>query len=318
MALILEVGGARGVTARLRLERLPITIGRALTNDLILDDAWVDATHARIVMDDAGAVRIEDAGSLNGIMCRGVRIDGSLALAAGMDLELGRTTLHIRDAAESVAPALRLTGRTTAIGSNAELIRRWAPIVAVYAVIGVNTWLGDTGRSGVSTAGSMMLGSMLLMMPWTFVWALSTRGPERQMRFSRHLSALCSVVLVLILGNVVTEWLTFLSPREWATALFGLLVMGALGWIVAAHLAVATIGTRQKRLKTGIVVAATIFVIGLAASQLDTEEFSDVAKFPSELKPVPVRLVPTVSVQEFITEIADAKTKADEALSKEP
>ena len=58
MALILEIRDARGVPTWHRLDALPLTIGRGLSNDIILDDPYLDANHARIALDEAGGVAI--------------------------------------------------------------------------------------------------------------------------------------------------------------------------------------------------------------------------------------------------------------------
>ena len=57
MALIVEVlrhGRGGEVRERLRLTDVPVTIGRALDNALVLDDPHVDAHHARLVRDADG------------------------------------------------------------------------------------------------------------------------------------------------------------------------------------------------------------------------------------------------------------------------
>jgi pSer/pThr/pTyr-binding forkhead associated (FHA) protein len=76
---------------------LPILIGRARHNDIILDDPTVSATHARIYFDDwAGDVCIFDLDSLNGML-----IDGNPSrkniLNDGVTIQLGQVSLKFRD-----------------------------------------------------------------------------------------------------------------------------------------------------------------------------------------------------------------------------
>ncbi len=106
MALILEVLDARGVRTRHRLETLPLTIGRGLSSDVILDDPYVDASHARISLDASGALTIEDLGSVNGLVANEARLREPVALRAGAELRVGRTTLRVRDSNEPLPPAL--------------------------------------------------------------------------------------------------------------------------------------------------------------------------------------------------------------------
>jgi pSer/pThr/pTyr-binding forkhead associated (FHA) protein len=77
VALIIEVLDAeeRTVRARVRAGALPFTIGRAWDNDLILEDLYVDARHARIHRAVDGTMLVEALGSLNGLAV--IRGDGS-------------------------------------------------------------------------------------------------------------------------------------------------------------------------------------------------------------------------------------------------
>ena len=66
--IILEVLDRRGrPLQRLRVETLPLTIGRDLGNDVQLDDPYVCPQHARIVRDPDGRLVVEDLSSVNGL-----------------------------------------------------------------------------------------------------------------------------------------------------------------------------------------------------------------------------------------------------------
>src|SRR6185369_14452590 len=95
-----------GAPVRHRITALPLTVGRALTNDIILDDPYIDAEHARIVLGDDGVLRIDDLGSVNGLRTNGSKVDRVVTVHAGDEVRIGRTTLRFRDVNELVAPAL--------------------------------------------------------------------------------------------------------------------------------------------------------------------------------------------------------------------
>src|SRR5690606_16796872 len=95
------------VRARVRLDGRHINVGRGYDNDLILDDAYVDARHARIHVDANGTVEIEDLGSINGlVLAGGAGRVPRVAASPGTEVRLGRTILRFRDPAEPVPPAL--------------------------------------------------------------------------------------------------------------------------------------------------------------------------------------------------------------------
>src|SRR5687768_15862258 len=104
--MILEVLHPSGARTWHRLEDLPLTLGRGLTNDLILDDPYVDARHARIALDESGAPLIEDLGSVNGLVANDARLQGRVPVQPGAEIRVGHTMLRFRDPDEPVSAAL--------------------------------------------------------------------------------------------------------------------------------------------------------------------------------------------------------------------
>ena len=64
--IFLEELEGEDVHARHRLERFPVTVGRGYTNDVILDDPKVSASHLRIERTEDGRLVLRDVGSHNG------------------------------------------------------------------------------------------------------------------------------------------------------------------------------------------------------------------------------------------------------------
>jgi pSer/pThr/pTyr-binding forkhead associated (FHA) protein len=57
------------------ISKSEITIGRAQTNDIVLQDSKVSRAHARFEFNDKGEVEVHDLGSTNGVRVNGVRIE---------------------------------------------------------------------------------------------------------------------------------------------------------------------------------------------------------------------------------------------------
>ena len=70
-----------------------ITIGRAPTNGIPLDDTYVSTVHARIFKTN-GQYFIEDLASRNGTLLNGQTMHATTVLAAGDHLTFGATTLE--------------------------------------------------------------------------------------------------------------------------------------------------------------------------------------------------------------------------------
>ena len=71
----------------------PLRAGRSEDNDLVLDDDYASAHHARFEARHDG-VYVEDSGSTNGTYVNGTRLDGQRRLAAGDVVRIGSTDLR--------------------------------------------------------------------------------------------------------------------------------------------------------------------------------------------------------------------------------
>jgi pSer/pThr/pTyr-binding forkhead associated (FHA) protein len=96
------------------LARLEVVAGRAVGMSVLLDDELligrhadgagrladddeISRSHARISLDRSGFCAIEDLGSTNGTFVNGLRIAGPQTLSVGDTIEVGGTTLVVRE-----------------------------------------------------------------------------------------------------------------------------------------------------------------------------------------------------------------------------
>ena len=96
------------------MARFEVVAGRAIGMSILLDDELligrhadgagrladdeeISRSHARISLDRSGFCAIEDLGSTNGTFVNGLRISGPQTLSVGDTIELGGTTLVVRE-----------------------------------------------------------------------------------------------------------------------------------------------------------------------------------------------------------------------------
>lgn len=95
MPLLTVSGGAmRGLTFRVGQEAQ--VIGRAPTADIVLADPHLSRRHATVRSTPEG-VLLTDLGSTNGTWLNDTRVTGSVAIADGDVVRLGRTDLRLYD-----------------------------------------------------------------------------------------------------------------------------------------------------------------------------------------------------------------------------
>ena len=99
------VGGNRSVGRIFRLRDGEMTIGRSVSCDIVLEEEGVSRHHATVRVDQNGdVVRVEDAGSANGLIHAGARVPAQ-TLRDGDRLEIGDAgvaLLHMDDIDETV------------------------------------------------------------------------------------------------------------------------------------------------------------------------------------------------------------------------
>ena len=317
MALILERLEGRRADAAGRLpldqERLPLTIGRALDNDLVLDDPHVDAHHARIVADADGTVVIEDLSSVNGTSFLGGGREPRIALTAGASLKLGRTTLRVRDRAEAMAPAVPLAFLAPT-GSWMDDIRWQLALVAVVlADTAYGSWVATTSRSGMTETLGLVVAIAVVLAIWAAAWALVGRLVVRRAAFLTHLAIVCASIVVISVAELGSSWGVFLFPTTARvfTSIAGLVSIVVTCALLAAHLAVSTTLSPRKRWTGALSVVGGIALLVGAFALVKDNPFTDIPEFRYEIKRAPAAVIPAGDIGDFRAAVAAIREKVD-------
>ena len=72
----------------------PVVVGRSPSSDIVIDEPYVSATHARFTIQGPALV-LEDLGSTNGTMVNGHTIDQPVTLRDGDEVQVGDTVMRV-------------------------------------------------------------------------------------------------------------------------------------------------------------------------------------------------------------------------------
>ncbi|HEY2378798.1 MAG TPA: FHA domain-containing protein [Gemmatimonadaceae bacterium] len=325
MALILEVTHADGARTRHRVNGETLTIGRGLANDVVLDDPYVDANHARVTLDDDGGALVEDLGSVNGLLAGTQRLVGPAVVGPGDVLRLGRTIIRFRDPNEAVSPALVdghvasavTTEQRAGLRFPTTIRARLSIVLLTLIAVAVGAWLDDASRSVASKIVSTTLGVGGLLALWSGLWSVASRIIVQQFRFAGHLAVASAVALGAMTWSVIDSWLIFVFPDAGVVSALSYVIAAALiATLVAGHMSLASMLPRRRQWRVGVVAAATVMGIGVLSALTKDDSFSDVPKYPSMLKPIAANLVPTKSIDQFEASTRKIKDEVDQLAKK--
>lgn len=272
------------VTERLRIEQLPMCVGRAYDNDLILDDPYVSPQHVRIRMGENHRLIFEDLDSLNGIVVHGNRTSAT-ELAPGGTVRLGQTRLRYRDAQFEVAETL--VDRSV-VGTLKLLKARTVFVLAILlaaVLAGLESFFGSVEPID---AGRIVYNVMLpfgTLIVWAGFWALASKLIVHRAYFTVHLSIACLALAAGSLGDTVLNYGGFILDMDAAAAILNPVFLFLLATATLyAHSRFCTLG---RPLWIGLTAAfLSLGAVGLLLLQqnVDKPDFSRSPRYATTLK----------------------------------
>ncbi|QCB45613.1 FHA domain-containing protein [Hydrogenophaga sp. PAMC20947] len=222
------------VLARIRTEGDRFTLGRALDNDLVLDDPHAAPHHAELVFHGPQTASLSDLGTLNGIALQRGKKVSDIYVERDQTLRVGSSWIRVRSSAWPLAPELPMEKR---------LVWVWA-LLALIAVLVHSSWkLWLTDLQTESPPYLYVLAGIAGFIGlWSAAYALYGRLVNGADRFFNHLLIACSGYLGVAVLEDLLSTLGFSSgwvwPAQWQPYLVGL----CLAFIVRAHLRTADPG----------------------------------------------------------------------------
>jgi hypothetical protein len=285
----IEVLGRQGEVAHRHAARaLPIRIGRAYDNDLILEDPYAAPHHAVVERTPAGELELVDAGSRNGLFRAGAkhrlareRVDPAARYRAG------KTEFRVRSGAHPVAEER--------IDRPAGALREpLAAALAVLALVGIlffEAWSGTDERTELAKLAVTPVLAMLALFIWAGAWGLAGRLLTGHHRFAAHLMT-AALVLIGIFAADGLDYVAYAFSAPEAAGLAAIAAVGALlAWGLWRHLALALRNPGRSAAIAAVTVAATCLGVFGLFIDLQRDDGAVHMAYLKAVKPPAVRLV---------------------------
>ena len=299
---LLEATDRHGsVQARLPVTHWPVTVGRDLHADLVLDDIHIAGQHLRLAPAAPGHVAVQVLDTGNGVTLghkhhgRGEVFDWPV----GQPLVLGRVHLRLRLAdtpvpAEQPLPRLQWRAATGPLGS----------VALVLLLMLVQVWLkiGET-RNIPQELPVVLSGALGVLVVWSGLWALATKIFSGQARFWRHVRIASLAFVAAELMEFMAQVLAFSFSWENVGRFSYLLLVLAAAVGIYRHLVVAAPQSRRG-LAMGMALVVLLGLPTMLGTQwLKNKRLSN-QLYMAQMFPPGWRLAAPVPVDQFLQEAA--------------
>lgn len=308
--MILEIQ-TRGLNQYHRLEQFPVTIGRALDNDVILSDNSVSPYHLRLEQDAEGQVFAHNLSSENGTRLNKHQLGVQpVQVPIPSQLLLGNRKLRLA----STEMPVETTHVSRCGGLFAPFCKPlWAALLLLLTV--VSLLLNDYLNVAVAKEPLYYISGILPTLVWMLFATLVISGITRlfthRWEFAPALSVVSLFNLVPMVLEEISGWLSYFLTSD---APFTWLMTGVSGFVLIPALLYAYLHwvLSQKRLPAlGIALVLSALPLGLRAiSVLDqvtlANEFSSEPYYHQELSSLNIHANPPLPLETYLQRAADA------------
>jgi hypothetical protein len=285
----------------------PVTIGRAIDCDVVLDDPNAAPHHATVTEVD-GTLRLVVDETLNGVSVgrRRYAAQQTAELAAGDVLAIGSSTrLSVRRAADPLAPE-----RSIAADAHVRALPVVLLALVYMALIAGRHWvMVDPGGRLIDDL-LVVVGSMLALAAWTGFWAVGSKLVRHRFDLKPHAQVALSYTLGSALVATILPQLAFASGVAFFSRVSGVAAAGVIWAMVLAHLTLI-LPARQRFLA---VTMALLFSAGVslwvARTYQNQERFFD-ELYVTTMAPPSLRLAPAEPAAQFISDARRLKAVLD-------
>ena len=307
-----EILDARGhIIERVRVDSFPIHLGRAYSNEVVINDLYVCPVHALIERDEHGRLLARDLDSVNGMRdgADGVRVK-ELEIHSGTPFRIGHTTLRYCSVDHPLAPTL--VDREPKLYAPASPYVAIVPALVVFLLLTLDSFLSSIEHLTVAKIVSEPLTTLSMLLVWSGLWSLAGRIVVSHFHFSRHVAVACGAVLAFLLLNTSAEWTEFMLPAFpalWVAGFFGSgLILAAL---VYGHLGFASMMRRRSRLWASLLVSCAAIGLSMVIDFANRSRFTNVMEYSGLVKPLDAAWLPANSIEEFIDKSNHVREKLD-------
>ncbi|MBQ0936973.1 FHA domain-containing protein [Ideonella paludis] len=276
----------------------PISLGRSLSNVVVLDDPHVSASHAVLERAADGTVLLRVGDTLNGVQVgrRRLSAGSQAALQDGVDtFTLGQSRIRLRLAETPLAPEQALTTAETPLAVMTGLM------LALVLMAVAEHWVStDPGGEWTQWLG-VVLGLPLALAGWCLIWALASKLFRHGFDFRGHMATVLKVLVPVQVAELLLPQLA--ASLDWPVLWQAVHLMAPLALAVLVWQHGQRVLPSRSRTVSLTVGALTLAGVGVTAvMQHQRTESLKQAPYMSTLPLPALRWHASVPAEQFMNE----------------
>lgn len=303
--IVQELNQRRKAIRTHKFDRLPVTIGRAYDNDVILSDSYVCPQHARIDQAETDWA-IHNQASKNGVFIQNRRADvtDTAPLHSGDVIVLGKTLLRIVSPQHQVAETKKMQIPPD------RLVQWRIPLIAwtltfvciLLLLLEVHIGMGDAGLSDdLFDATIVILIVMVLLSIWSAVWAFVGRVLKHQTQFHFHLLLAAASFIVLDLAMYINQFISYNNCHPAIrTYVDTILPIAIFGMLIALSIQAATMVPKHRIYLISAMIVSLFVSVALFYQFNNQNKFNSSPDFEAILFAPWAQVAPGQSIEQFM------------------
>ncbi len=299
------------IRERHKLDSFPVKIGRAYTNDIIIDDSYVSPEHIEILLDGDGHILITDLQSDNGLFSlHPIQKHDVLTAEENQRIRIGHTDIRFRSEAYPVKETYIDHGKPSFI----HFLLTNGFMLPVFWLItaGVTLeyyFLRATGEITANSLLSEIVPIFIFIIVWALGWSVASKLTTHKFYFSYHAILISLIVCAFYIIEPAFEYVEFLFPvNDLSLNLSIVSDLALVSLLFYGHLRQSTSYSRKKTRRVSVI--ATVLIVGLInlTTYLNQPEFQNSPAYSQFIKAPAFHTGKAGSIDDFFAATTSLKT----------
>lgn len=307
--IVLEVQ-KRGLNQYHKLEQFPVTLGRALDNDIILSDGSVSPHHLRIEQEESGELYLHNLSEENGTSMNGHKVGSQRALLpVPSRLLLGSRRVNVMSSETAVAPTNLLK-----FGSFFSILAHPLWVIVLLVLTGLalfgEKYMNTYVAQGVWFYVSEVLLNLAVLLVFALVLSIVTWLVSHRWVFTSAVGMVSLLTLFKsllgVVGGVLNYFFTSDVPQGLLLTLYNIPLVTILLYFYQRW---ASYLRPLYALGIAVLLSLPLVVlelIDLMDQQVLSGEFNPDPEYNQSLSSFNVHAAPTLSLDDYMQSVKDA------------